>query len=168
MARSMLSTVVTAAQGLRVALVGPHDAQDLRRFALIHGARFLAEPPGTDLNGAVHSAVAQLSALSYERVLVVHSDLPLATDLSWLGEAQGIVIVPDRTGRGTNAIALPADCGFRFSYGPGSFERHVEEARRVGYEPAVVVDVDGLSADVDLPADAAVYDRAFMTPGGPT
>ncbi len=162
MARSMLSTVITAAQGLRVALVAPQTAQDVRRFALINGARFLPEPDGMDLNGAVRYATNQLAALNYERVLVVHSDLPLARDLNWLAEADGIVLVADRTGTGTNAIALPASCGFRFSYGPGSFQRHLEEARRVGFEPAVVVDPDGLSADVDLPSDAGIYTSAQL------
>ena len=42
--------------------------------------------------------------------------------------AAGITLVPDRYGNGTNVIALPADAGFQFSYGPGSFARHRAEA----------------------------------------
>ena len=46
----------------------------------------------------------------------------------------------------------PADSGFRFSYGPGSFERHVAEARRLGL-PIRVVDDPTLAIDIDEPAD---------------
>lgn len=151
--RSMLRTVIDAAQNLRVALVSSASAEDVRRFALINGTRFLAEPDGADLNGAVTAGVTQLGNLGYDRIAVVHSDLPLARDLTWLADSDGVIIVPDRTGRGTNAISVPADLGFRFSYGAGSFERHCEEARRLGVEPKVVLDPDGLSMDIDEPAD---------------
>jgi 2-phospho-L-lactate guanylyltransferase len=151
--RSMLRTVVDSAQGLRVALVGPASAGDVRRFALINGARFLAEPDGATLDMAVSHGVAQLANLGYERVAVVHSDLPLARDITWLANSEGVIVVPDRTGKGTNAISVPSESGFRFSYGNGSFHRHCDEARRLGYEPQVVVDLNGISQDVDEPED---------------
>lgn len=153
LARSMLRTVINAAQNLRVALVATSTAEDVRRFALINGARFLNEPAGAGLNTAVDSGVNQLAALGYHRVAVVHSDLPFARDLTWLADTEGIIIVPDRTGKGTNAVSVPSDVGFRFSYGPGSFERHCDEARRLGFEPIVVIDPDGLSMDIDEPED---------------
>jgi 2-phospho-L-lactate guanylyltransferase len=149
----MLRTVVEAAQNLRVALVSSATAEDVRRFALINGARFLPEPEGGDLDSAVTSGVNQLGALGYQRVAIVHADLPLARDITWLADTDGIIVVPDRTGKGTNAVSVPSDIGFRFSYGPGSFERHCEEARRLGFEPIVVLDPDGLSMDVDEPSD---------------
>jgi 2-phospho-L-lactate guanylyltransferase len=149
----MLRTVIEAAQNLRVALVSTASAEDVRRFALINGARFLPEPEGADLDSAVVSGVNQLGALGYQRVAVVAADLPLARDITWLAETDGIIVVPDRTGKGTNAVSVPADIGFRFSYGPGSFERHCDEARRLGYEPTVVLDPDGLSMDIDEPGD---------------
>jgi 2-phospho-L-lactate guanylyltransferase len=151
----MLRTVLHAANGLRVAIVSPATAGDVRRFALINGARFLPEPDGGGLNGAVNSGFRQLGELGYERVAVVHSDLPNAVDITWLAstEEDAIIIVPDRTGKGTNAISVPSGVDFTFSYGPGSFDRHVAEARRLGVEPRVVLDPDGLSFDVDEPAD---------------
>lgn len=151
--RSMLRTVVEAAQNLRVALVSSATAEDVRRFALINGARFLPEPEGAGLDSAVASGVNQLGALGYQRVAIVHADLPLARDITWLADTDGIIVVPDRTGKGTNAVSVPSDIGFRFSYGPGSFERHCDEARRLGFEPIVVLDPDGLSMDVDEPDD---------------
>ena len=149
----MLRTVIESAQNLRVALLSNSTAEDVRRFALTHGTRFLAEPDGSDLNAAVAAGVNQLAVLGYGRVAVVHSDLPLARDITWLADSEGIIVVPDRTGKGTNAISVPSDISFHFSYGPGSFERHCDEARRHGFEPTVVLDPDGLSMDVDEPSD---------------
>lgn len=155
LARSMARNVLASVQGLRVAIVAPSSAADVRRFALINGARFLAEPEDAGLNGAVASGVGQLGNLGYERVIVIHSDLPYVRDIRWLADTDGIILVPDRTGNGTNAVSIPAECGFRFSFGPDSFERHCEEARRLGFEPTIVIDPEGVSADVDDPEDAA-------------
>ena len=68
------------------------------------------------------------------------------------GRAPGITLVPDRYGNGTNVIALPADAGFHFSYGPGSFARHRAEAERLGL-PLQVLDLPDLAWDVDEPGD---------------
>lgn len=151
----MLRNVLAAANGLRVAIVAPSSAEDVRRFALINGARFLTEPEGSGLNGAVTYGVAQLAQAGYQRVLVVHSDIPGVRDFGWLADTDGIIVVPDRTGKGTNAISIPTDCEFSFSYGLGSLERHCDEARRLGFDPKMIVDPEGLSADVDEPEDMA-------------
>jgi 2-phospho-L-lactate/phosphoenolpyruvate guanylyltransferase len=62
------------------------------------------------------------------------------------------VAVPDRRDDGTNVLAVPADAGFRFAYGPGSFRRHTEEAARLGLPLRVLRPAD-LTWDVDVPAD---------------
>ena len=49
-------------------------------------------------------------------------------------------------------VVVPTDAGFRFSYGPGSFDRHLDEARRLGLA-VEVVDDPLLAFDVDLPDD---------------
>ena len=96
----------------------------------------------------------QLGAEGFERLVVAHADLPLATELEWLADIDGIALVPDRHLDGTNVISLPAKCGFSFSYGPGSFSRHQDEARRTGVPWRVIHD-PGLAWDVDFPADMA-------------
>jgi 2-phospho-L-lactate guanylyltransferase len=63
-----------------------------------------------------------------------------------------VTLVPDRREDGTTVIALPSDCGFVFSYGPGSFGRHQAEAQRLGL-PTRVERSPSLSWDVDLPDD---------------
>lgn len=149
LAREMAEHVVKAARPLPVIVVC--DDEEVAEWAQDLGARALLEP-GLGLNGAVNTAVAQLGAEGYERLVVVHSDLPRASRLAWLADLDGIALVPDRREEGTNVISLPASSGFRFSYGPGSFSRHQEEANRTGLKWTVVRDAE-LAWDVDFPAD---------------
>jgi 2-phospho-L-lactate guanylyltransferase len=60
--------------------------------------------------------------------------------------------VPDRRHEGTNVIAVPTGAGFEFTYGPGSFARHLDRARCLGV-PVRVVNAPRLAWDVDLPGD---------------
>ena len=55
-------------------------------------------------------------------------------------------------------IAIPADCGFSFSYGAGSFGRHRAEAERLGLAVEVVERPD-LAWDVDVPDDLGPVSR---------
>jgi 2-phospho-L-lactate guanylyltransferase len=151
LARRLAEGVIRAARPLPVAVVC--DDTEVARWAEAMGAKVISEP-GTGLNGAVAAAYAQLSRDGYERVIVSHSDLPLATSYLWLATSPGIVLVPDRRSDGTNVISLPAGLAFRFSYGPGSFVRHQQEAQRFGIAWRVVHD-QALGWDVDLPADMA-------------
>ena len=121
LAREMAEQVIRACAPLPAVVVC--DDEEVAEWAGTLGARPLTEP-GLGLNGAVSAAVSQLAAEGYERLVVAHADLPLATRLAWLAGLDGIVLVPDRHEDGTNVISLPAACGFRFSYGPGSFARH--------------------------------------------
>jgi len=155
LARKMAAQVVSAARPLPVVVVC--DDAEVARWAEDLGARALVEP-GVGLNGAVGMAFAQLCQEGYERVVIAHGDLPLATDLVWLSEVEGIVLVPDRREEGTNVISLPAGCGFEFSYGPRSFARHCAAAERTGLPWQVARD-PGLSWDVDFPADMAAISR---------
>ena len=149
LARKMAARVVAAGRPLPVVVVC--DDAEVADWARSQGARALVEP-GLGLNGAVGTAYSQLGAEGYDRLVVAHGDLPLATNLAWLAEIEGIALVPDRHQEGTNVISLPTGCGFRFAYGVGSFARHQEEATRTGLPWRVVHDAD-LAWDVDFPAD---------------
>ena len=116
------------------------------------GGRWSIWEPGRGLNGAVEAGVAHLRDGGVEQVTVAHADLPRATELTSVGRAGAITLVPDRFHNGTNVIALPASAGFRFSYGPGSFARHRAEADRVGL-PVAVLDRPDLAWDIDEPGD---------------
>lgn len=149
LARVMAERVLAAAAPLPVAVVC--DDPNVARWARERHARVIWEP-GQGLNRAVQSGVARLAELGVEHIIVAHADLPLASDLSWVGRFSGVTLVPDRREDGTNVIGLPSDCGFMFSYGSGSFGRHLEEARRLEQAIRVVRSPD-LSWDVDGPDD---------------
>ncbi len=155
LARSMAAQVLEAAAPLAVAVVC--DDNEVAEWARERGALVVWEP-GRGLNGAVESGVDHLRDAGVDHVTVSHADLPRAHGLAAVGLAPGITLVPDRYGNGTNVIAVPATAGFRFSYGPGSFARHLAESQRLGM-PARVLDLPDLAWDVDEPAD--------MVPVGP-
>ncbi len=149
LARAMAARVLDAAHPLPVAVVC--DDNDVADWARERGALVVWEP-GRGLNGAVEAGVDRLRDAGVAQITVSHADLPRASGLADVGTAPGITLVPDRYGNGTNVIALPADTGFRFSYGPGSFARHCAEAQRLGLA-LHVLDVPDLAWDIDVPAD---------------
>ncbi|MGD0392981.1 MAG: 2-phospho-L-lactate guanylyltransferase [Acidimicrobiales bacterium] len=149
LARAMADRVVSAAHPLPVAVVC--DDTDVAGWARDRGALVVWEP-GRGLNGAVEAGVEHLVAQGVTQVTVAHADLPRASDLALVGDDPGITLVPDRYGNGTNVIVVPGDAGFRFSYGPGSFARHRNEAERLGL-PFRVLDRPDLAWDIDEPGD---------------
>ena len=150
LARRMAEQVLRAAGELPVTVACDDD--DVAAWARARGAA-VAWTPGTDLNGAVTAAVEQLAAAGVDRVVVAHADLPRATDLSPVAAVPaGAVLVPDRHRDGTNVLAVPAGAGFRFAYGPGSFDRHRAEADRLGLA-VTVLEPDDLTLDIDDPDD---------------
>jgi 2-phospho-L-lactate guanylyltransferase len=149
LARSMAEAVIRAAAPLPVVVVC--DDPEVRTWARSLGAE-VRWTPGLGLDGAVEAGVAWAADEGYDRVVVAHADLPLATGLRHVAGSQGVVLVPDRRADGTNVIALPAACGFRFAYGPGSFHRLRAEAERLGLV-VTVLDDGALAWDVDTPDD---------------
>ncbi|HUG74462.1 MAG TPA: NTP transferase domain-containing protein [Acidimicrobiia bacterium] len=131
--------------GFTVAIATPSEA--VRRWAHRHGVDVLAEPPGGGLDGA-----AAAIAASGDPWCVVHGDLPLvtATDLTLVRQhlLDGrSVIAPSRDG-GTNALG--GSGAMRFSYGPGSFARHLSAL--ADRSPVVMVTA-GLTIELDTIGD---------------
>lgn len=155
LAREMATLVVRAAGDLPVTVVC--EDETVREWAIEAGAT-VAWTPGLGLDGAVTAGVAAVAATGAERVVVAHADLPLATGLDHVVGRTGVLLVPDRRTDGTNVLAVPADSGFRFAYGPGSFARHRAEAARLGLPVEVLTDAE-LGWDVDIPDD-------LQLPGG--
>jgi 2-phospho-L-lactate/phosphoenolpyruvate guanylyltransferase len=152
LARAMASNVVAAAGGLPVSVVC--DDPEVAAWADTVGAAVIWRP-GRGLNGAVSDGVASLAASGFERVIVMHADLPHALDLGSVLDFDGITLVPDRRDDGTNVVSVPSASGFEFSYGPRSFARHCAEAARLGL-PLRLVREPRLTWDVDIPDDLAV------------
>jgi 2-phospho-L-lactate guanylyltransferase len=149
LSRLMATRVLAAAHPLPVAVVCDDPA--VAAWAAELGALVLPEP-GRGLNGAVEAGVHRLATAGAAEVLVAHADLPHAHGLSRLAGFEGVTLVPDRHDTGTNVACVPAAAHFRFHYGPGSFERHRAEARRLALRCRVIRDPE-LSWDVDEPSD---------------
>lgn len=147
--RWMAERVLEAARPEPVAVVC--DDTEVADWARQHGALVVWEP-GRGLNGAVEGGVRRLADMGARTVTVAHADLPHAEGLADLPEFDGAVLVPDRRDDGTNVAVIPTSSGFRFSYGPGSFGRHLAECRRLGL-PVRVLRRPALAFDVDVPAD---------------
>ena len=105
---------------------------------------------GEPSNGGLDGAAGAVVAASRRSWAVLHADLPLLRpeDLVAVWEADApAVLAPSRDG-GTSLF-----CGsgpMRFSYGPGSFPRHLARA-----PDAAIVSRPGLALDLDTPADLA-------------
>jgi len=154
LAERMAATVVAAAAPLPVWVVC--DSHDVAAWAVGHGAGVIWRR-AAGLNPAVTAAVEFLRDEGYERTIIAHGDLPLATELAWVGDFDGVTIVRDRRGDGTNVASVPTDSSFVFGYGPGSAANHRAEAERLGLAVRVIDD-DPLGWDVDTAEDLVVFD----------
>jgi 2-phospho-L-lactate guanylyltransferase len=131
------------------------ENDEIEAWAKALGAQVIRGPE-SGLNRVVRHGVATLGASGYQRVLVAHADLADPRGLAVLAEWGGVVLVPDRKLDGTNAIIVPARSRFSFSYGPGSFARHLSEAERAG--ELHVINDNGLALDLDEPADLDAFE----------
>jgi 2-phospho-L-lactate guanylyltransferase len=152
LARRLAAGVLAASGSARRHVACDDDV--VARWAEDHGAEVLWTP-GLGLSGAVTEGVRRLAERGVAHVIVAHSDLPFAEELDRFGEEGHVTLAPDRRMQGTNVAALPPAAGFVFAYGAGSFDRHREEAARIGL-PCRVVHDWRLAWDVDLPDDLAL------------
>ena len=147
--QEMAERVLRAAMHLPVTVACDDD--EVAAWARARGAD-VVWTAGLGLDGAVTAGVDALRDQQVARVVVAHADLPRADDLTAVLGPPGVVAVPDRRDDGTNVLVVPADAGFAFAYGPGSFGRHTAEAARLGL-PCTVLRPPDLVWDVDVPAD---------------
>ena len=162
--RRLAAAVVAAASPLQVAVVC--DDREVAAWARGLGALVIWEP-GRGLNGAVAEGVAHLRDRGIATVLVAHGDLARPGGIPALLDHHppgGVTLVPDVRDDGTNVAVVPSGTGFRFSYGPGSFRRHLDEVARCGLAGRVVHGGD-LSLDVDLPTDLGLMGCARPAAG---
>ena len=74
----------------------------------------------------------------------------------FLSRRRGLAICSDSERNGTNALFVCPPTGFNFQYGPGSFQRHLDEATRLGLAHCIV-DVPGIKFDLDTEEDYQAY-----------
>jgi len=173
---AMLADVLATLAEVRglagIAICSPDPTH--HELARRHGATFIAEPPSvTGLNGAARhgadSLARNLVPGGADFIGLIPGDLPLlkASDVEDAFDTamalRQAVVIPDQHGRGTNGLFFAADKPPVFSFGPGSFHRHLsgEETPARG----VPMLADSFACDIDTPADLAAL-AASATPGG--
>ena len=150
LAQRCAEVVLRAAVPLPVFVVCNDD--EVAEWARAHGASVVV-PAVPGLNAAASAGRDAARIAGYQRLMVVHSDLPHAKDLASLCAASAdVVVVPDRHGDGTNVLLLPCAGDFAFHYGPGSCAAHLAHASHLGLS-IEVVHRDDLALDLDTPDD---------------
>lgn len=110
-------------------------------------------------SAAAGGAIRAALALGASRVVLLAGDCPLMTAeaidelIVQCDEGQlGVAVVPDRDGRGTNALVLTPPTAIAPAFGPGSCARHLQLAADSGVS-AAVVPIDGMALDIDTADD---------------
>lgn len=137
--------------------------------ALGSGARVLPDTEQAGQSPAARLGVGYALSRGVERVLLVPGDTPLLDPAEVAAllrradrERLAVVVVPDRHGKGTNALLLRPPEAIAPSFGPGSLARHRGAAAAAGVAhvvaelPSLTLDID---TDDDLNALAAVLAR---------
>ena len=142
-------------------VVTPDD--EVRRLALELGARPIRQGD-QGLNQGLREGRAEVEAAGADALLVLPIDLPLVSGdalASLLAELDDprrplAVLVPDRHGRGTNALLLSPPGAIEFCFGGDSRTAHIDCAHSRGVH---VVEINGpLSLDLDTPADLLAFE----------
>ena len=122
------------------------------------GARTVQEDGSSSLNTALKRATVVAQLYGARGVLVLPADLPLmepASVQAVIGLANkppAVVIAPDRRRKGTNALLVSPVGLIEYQFGPNSFERHSQQARK--YQVRLeICEQDELALDLDLPED---------------
>lgn len=130
-----------------------------------YGADVLADPEHGHNVAARHGIQRALEA-GADRVVLVPGDCP-ALDPGELDELlarevarPSVLVIPDRHGTGTNALLIAPPDALPPSFGPGSCERHLENARQEGVH-AEVARLESLALDVDTTEDLDALERAL-------
>jgi 2-phospho-L-lactate guanylyltransferase len=149
--------VLTQVPQIQHTLVVSRDPKALA-LARDYNVRTVREEGSPFLNKALRRATTFAQVYSPEGVLILPADLPLITAediqemLNFSEEQPVVAIAPDRRNDGTNALLVCPAMLIEYSYGPGSFARHCDQARRAGAHLEICHN-QHLALDLDLPED---------------
>ena len=158
LAEATIDAAVATAGIDETLVVTPDD--EVRELALRAGARPLRQRGG-GLNDGLRQAREEAVAAGARAILVLPIDIPQVSPTLLepvVGLASGseplVAIVPDRHGRGTNALLVSPPDLIDFCFGGDSKDAHVGAARAVGARVDVL---DGpLTLDIDTPEDLLI------------
>ncbi len=159
MLRQVLA-VSTALDSVAGVMVVSRDTKALA-VAREFGAKTLQEGAASNLNPALMRATQVLKGWRADAVLILPADLPFVTraDLSQLialARDDAIVIATDRAEDGTNALLLRPAGALEYAYGPGSYQRHIQQAAAAGLQ-VIRFDSESMALDIDVPSDLLDY-----------
>lgn len=123
-----------------------------------HNCKTVQEDGKPGLNTALKRATLVVRAYSEKGVVILPADLPLLTKadmekvLSLAGSPPSIVIAPDRRKEGTNALLIQPAGLINYEFGPHSFTKHIEAARKAN-ATIEICHLENLALDLDLPED---------------
>lgn len=128
------------------------------------GAKTVQEDGAPQLNMALRRATVVAQVYATKGVLILPADLPLISpeDIqAILVRAENppvVVIAPDRRRDGTNALCVCPAGLIEYAFGPGSFARHCERAKKAGAR-VEVCEISSIGLDLDLPEDLKEYNQ---------
>jgi 2-phospho-L-lactate guanylyltransferase len=154
MYRQMLSTLC-AVRGVDKIAVATSD-EIAAAYARDAGVEVFEE---TEQRGHSHSAdAAARRAMDQgaKTVMLLPIDVPLVTrseieELIAVADT-GLVVTPDAEGTGTNALVRTPPDAIQSCFGPGSFRKHLDQAKERAIS-VKVVSPPGLTFDIDTPTD---------------
>jgi len=168
MFRHVLKTAL-AAQGINDILVISRD-EDALNLAEEAGAHAILEGHNSNLNAALDVARKASSALNATALLIVPADLAklepkdlidiLTSADDHAPRTSLVIIAPDESQRGTNALFIRPPDSINFLFGEKSFERHQATAINFGCQVSVLNNPN-LGFDVDEPKDLINLDMEF-------
>lgn len=163
---AMLEDVLRVTEWLHPRLVVTKDP-DAEAVAIANGC-VLCSDPGSGLNDAIDHATTMAAGLGVRSLLVLPSDVPMATapDIATLTAATSAVAIARSADGGTNGLLRAPLDAIGAAFGPGSAEAHARSARARGLE-AVIMDLRSLEIDIDdIDGLAVLAERAPDTQSG--
>lgn len=170
---SMVTDVLQAlkrAETIELVIVVTQD-HDVERLALAWDAEVVHDPDEDSHSAAAMLGVAEARRRGAKSVLLVAGDCPMLNPaevdalVSRREGLDGVIVVPDRHGTGTNALMLTPPDAIAPAFGPGSCERHAALASAAGV-PVEVDPLPSLAIDVDTREDLDVLRDALAAQTG--
>ena len=157
---------LASVEEIEYSLVVSRDPEALT-IAREYRARTVQEQGAPQLNIALTRATIVALSHSVQSVLIVPADLPLLTaeDIQAVVKKAVsppvVVITPDRHHQGTNALLISPPGLIEYEYGPDSFSKHCEQAKKAGAR-LEICERGAVALDIDFPEDLELAGYQLM------
>ena len=137
MLQDVLASLNKASSIEGIAVVTPDKRLERMILSLVPNVQFILETGRPSLNGALRQAAGLLQSRHRDSMLIIPGDVPLidAEEINTFvrySELEKVLIVPDKTSKGTNGLLLNPPLVMEPRFGPDSLKRHMEGAYRKG------------------------------------